>query len=45
VATKVQATQAYGAEVVTAGVTAATRDTVAREIAPEERRSGHSALR
>jgi len=33
VATKVQATQAYGAEVVTAGVTAATRDTVAREIA------------
>ena len=33
VATKVQATQAYGAEVVTAGVTAATRDNVAREIA------------
>ena len=33
VATKVAATQAYGAEVVTAGVTAATRDTVAREIA------------
>ena len=33
VATKVQATQAYGAEVVTAGVTAATRDTMAREIA------------
>ena len=35
VATKVAATQAYGAEVVTAGVTAATRDTVAREIAEE----------
>lgn len=33
VATKVAATQAYGAEVVQAGVTAATRDTVAREIA------------
>jgi threonine dehydratase len=33
VASKVAATQAYGAEVVTAGVTAATRDTVAREIA------------
>jgi threonine dehydratase len=33
VATKVAATQAYGAEVVTAGVTAATRDNVAREIA------------
>lgn len=33
VATKVAATEAYGAEVVTAGVTAATRDTVAREIA------------
>ena len=33
VATKVAATQAYGAEVVTSGVTAATRDTVAREIA------------
>lgn len=30
---KVEATQAYGAEVVTSGVTAATRDTVAREIA------------
>lgn len=30
---KVDATRAYGAEVVTAGVTAATRDTVAREIA------------
>jgi len=33
VATKVAATKAYGAEVVTSGVTAATRDTVAREIA------------
>jgi threonine dehydratase len=33
VRTKVDATQAYGAEVVQAGVTAATRDTVAREIA------------
>ncbi len=33
VATKVEATKAYGATVVTAGVTAATRDTVAREIA------------
>jgi threonine dehydratase len=33
VASKVAATEAYGAEVVTAGVTAATRDTVAREIA------------
>jgi len=33
VQTKVNATKAYGAEVVTAGVTAATRDTVAREIA------------
>ena len=31
--TKVDATKAYGAEVVTAGVTSATRDTVAREIA------------
>jgi len=30
---KVDATKAYGAEVVTAGVTSATRDTVAREIA------------
>ncbi len=30
---KVRATKAYGAEVVTAGVTSATRDTVAREIA------------
>lgn len=33
VASKVEATRAYGAEVVNAGVTAATRDTVAREIA------------
>jgi threonine dehydratase len=33
VQTKVDATKAYGAEVVTAGVTAATRDTVAKEIA------------
>jgi len=33
VATKVEATRAYGAEVVQAGVTAATRDHVAREIA------------
>jgi len=33
VAMKVQATEGYGAKVVTAGVTAATRDTVAREIA------------
>ncbi len=33
VKTKVEATKAYGAEVVQAGVTAATRDTVAREIA------------
>ena len=33
VASKVAATQGYGAEVVTGGVTAATRDTVAREIA------------
>ncbi|MBV9494143.1 MAG: threonine/serine dehydratase [Acidobacteria bacterium] len=33
VQTKVKATQAYGAEVITAGVTAATRDTVAREVA------------
>ena len=30
---KVEATKAYGAEVVTSGVTSATRDTVAREIA------------
>lgn len=33
VKTKVEATKAYGAEVVQGGVTAATRDTVAREIA------------
>ncbi len=33
VQSKVEATKAYGAKVVTAGVTAATRDTVAREIA------------
>ncbi|HUR82530.1 MAG TPA: threonine/serine dehydratase [Thermoanaerobaculia bacterium] len=33
VQSKVEATRAYGAEVVQAGVTAATRDTVAREIA------------
>jgi threo-3-hydroxy-L-aspartate ammonia-lyase len=33
VQTKIDATKGYGAEVVTAGVTAATRDTVAREIA------------
>ena len=33
VQTKVEATKAYGAEVVQGGVTAATRDTVAREIA------------
>ncbi len=33
VATKVEATKTYGAEVVSAGVTAATRDNVAREIA------------
>lgn len=33
VQSKVEATKAYGAAVVTAGVTAATRDTVAREIA------------
>ena len=33
VASKVEATKAYGAKVVTSGVTAATRDTVAREIA------------
>src|SRR5436190_9289352 len=33
VASKVAATEGYGAEVVMAGVTAATRDTVAREIA------------
>ena len=35
VQTKVEATQAYGARVVQAGVTSATRDTVAREIAEE----------
>jgi threonine dehydratase len=33
VRTKVEATKAYGAEVVQAGVTAATRDTVAKEVA------------
>lgn len=33
VAAKVEATRAYGAEVITAGVTAATRDSVAREVA------------
>ena len=33
VVAKVEATRAYGAEVVTAGVTSATRDTIAREIA------------
>jgi threo-3-hydroxy-L-aspartate ammonia-lyase len=33
VASKVEATKAYGAAVVTSGVTSATRDTVAREIA------------
>src|SRR5258706_5078487 len=33
VAAKVEATKGYGAEVVTAGVTSATRDTVARELA------------
>ncbi len=36
VQSKVDATRAYGAEVVTAGVTAATRDTVAREIAEKK---------
>ena len=36
VQSKVEATQAYGAEVVQAGVTAATRDTVAREIAEKK---------
>ena len=41
VETKVQATKAYGAEVVQAGVTAATRDTVAREIA---RKSGATVV-
>ncbi|HEX8152527.1 MAG TPA: threonine/serine dehydratase [Thermoanaerobaculia bacterium] len=33
VQTKVQATEGYGAKVVTAGVTSATRDTIARELA------------
>jgi threonine dehydratase len=41
VATKVAATEGYGARVVTAGVTAATRDTVAREIAEK---SGASVI-
>jgi threonine dehydratase len=41
VAAKVEATKAYGAEVVTAGVTAATRDNVAREIAEK---SGASVI-
>jgi threonine dehydratase len=41
VATKVEATRAYGAAVVTAGVTSATRDTVAREIAD---RSGAAVI-
>jgi len=41
VAQKVEATKAYGAEVVTSGVTAATRDTVAREIA---QKSGASVI-
>ena len=36
VQSKVEATQAYGAEVVQAGVTAATRDTVAREVAEKK---------
>jgi len=36
VQSKVEATRAYGAEVVQAGVTAATRDTVAREIAEKK---------
>jgi threonine dehydratase len=36
VETKVQAVRAYGAEVVQGGVTAATRDTVARQIAEEK---------
>jgi threonine dehydratase len=35
VQSKVDATKAYGAEVVTAGVTSATRDTVARELAAQ----------
>jgi threonine dehydratase len=41
VRSKVEATEAYGATVVTAGVTAATRDTVAREIAEK---SGASVI-
>src|SRR5687767_6275740 len=41
VQTKVEATRAYGAEVVQAGVTSATRDTVAREIAD---RSGAAVI-
>lgn len=41
VQTKVEATKAYGATVVQAGVTAATRDTVAREIAEK---SGASVI-
>lgn len=41
VKTKVEATKAYGAEVVQGGVTAATRDTVAREIAE---RTGASVI-
>jgi threonine dehydratase len=41
VAAKVAATKGYGAEVVTAGVTAATRDTVAKEIAA---RSGAAVI-
>ena len=36
VMTKVQATEAYGATVVRAGVTSATRDTIAREIAEKD---------
>ena len=36
VQTKVDATRAYGADVVTAGITSATRDTVAREIAEKK---------
>ena len=36
VQSKVEATRAYGAEVVQAGVTAATRDTVAREVAEKK---------
>lgn len=41
VRTKVEATEAYGAKVVQAGVTASTRDTVAREIAE---RTGASVI-